>query len=223
MGDKTRTIKVWDPLVRIFHWSLVVFFFTAYVSAEEAEGLHVTAGYVVLALVAFRVVWGFIGPKHARFTDFVFGPARILRYLKSLATGRPEHYLGHNPAGGAMVVVLLVFLLITTFAGLKTLAVEEGAGPLAYENGLVVSTAHADGFFEFGEDDDDDEHEEHGRYGEHEGEGEELWEEVHEVFANITLLLALVHIAGAVVSSVLHRENLVLSMITGRKLTDDGP
>lgn len=219
MDNKARTVKVWDPLVRIFHWSLVVFFFAAYISAEEAEGLHVTAGYVVLALVAFRVVWGFIGPRHARFTDFVYGPGKILCYLKGLATGRPGHYLGHNPAGGAMIVVLLVFLLITTFAGLKTLAVEEGAGPFAYENGLVVSTAHADGFFELGED-DDDEHEEHGRYGEHGEGGEEFWEEVHEVFANTTLILALVHILGAVVSSVLHKENLILSMITGRKRTE---
>ena len=205
MTDKT--VKVWDPLVRIFHWSLVVFFFTAYASAEEAEGLHVFAGYVVLALVLFRIIWGFVGTKHARFTDFVYGPAAIARYLKGLFTGRPAHYLGHNPAGGVMVIALLVFLLLTCWSGLETYGAE-GHGPLAGGGASIASVAHADG------DDDDDERYEHRPAAEGD---EEFWEEVHEFFAGFTLFLVIVHILGAIVSSVLHRENLIMAMVTGRK------
>lgn len=206
-----RTVKVWDPLVRIFHWSLVVFFFTAYLSAEEAEGLHVFAGYVVLALVLFRIVWGFVGTRHARFTDFVYGPAAIARYLGGLFTGRPGHYLGHNPAGGAMIIVLLLFLLITCWSGLETYGAE-GHGPLAGEGVSIASAAYANG-------DDDDEWYEH--RGGAEG-AEEFWEEVHEFFAGFTLFLVILHILGAIVSSVLHGENLIKAMVTGRKAQPPG-
>ena len=103
------TIKVWDPLVRVFHWSLAAGFFTAYLTADEWRKLHVYAGYLIAGLVAFRVVWGLVGSRHARFTDFVAGPKAVGRYLLQLLQGRSPRYLGHNPAGGAMVVALLVF------------------------------------------------------------------------------------------------------------------
>jgi cytochrome b len=101
--------RVWDIGVRIFHWSLVSMFSIAYIFADQ-RWLHLIVGYAVLALVAFRLVWGFIGSKHARFSDFVPGPVRLLRYLKAMATGREERTLGHNPAGGAMIVTLLLTL-----------------------------------------------------------------------------------------------------------------
>jgi len=191
--DSGNEIKVWDPLVRIFHWSLVVTFFIAYLSGDEWESLHVTAGYIVAGLVAFRLVWGFIGTRHARFTDFVFSPATVITYLKELAARRARRYLGHNPAGGWMVVALLVSLALTTLTGMMA----HGTFTLALN---VVSPAMA--------------HDDEGEEGE---EGGELFEEVHEFFANFTLLLVAVHVAGVLVSSLLHRENLVRAMITGRK------
>jgi cytochrome b len=118
-------IPVWDPLVRLFHWSLAVAFFTAWLS-EDVMPLHEAAGYVVLGLVGFRVVWGVVGPQHARFTDFVRGPRAALAYLGDLGRGRARRYLGHNPAGGLMVVALLVMLTATGVTG--WLALDAGRG-----------------------------------------------------------------------------------------------
>ncbi|MCW8828278.1 MAG: cytochrome b/b6 domain-containing protein [Gammaproteobacteria bacterium] len=203
-------IKVWDPLVRIFHWTLVVAFFTAYFTEDEWLDIHVLAGYTVAGLIAFRLVWGFVGTKHARFSDFVFSPLTTLNYLKDLFALRAKRYIGHNPAGGAMVITLLLALAGTTLTGMKLYAVEENAGPFAavqIENVSPISSAVAD--------DDDDEY---GEHGEGHGEGdEELWEELHEFFANFTLLLVFLHVAGVVVSSFAHGENLSRAMMTGRK------
>ncbi|MCB1500357.1 MAG: cytochrome b/b6 domain-containing protein [Bauldia sp.] len=118
-GRATRpgTVPVWDPLVRIFHWSLVAAFATAWLSAEESRSLHEAAGYVVAGLVAFRVLWGIVGPRHARFADFVRSPAAVLRFLRDTAHLRAPRHLGHNPAGGAMVVALLVALAVITGSG----------------------------------------------------------------------------------------------------------
>jgi len=195
-----REIKVWDPLVRILHWTLVVFFFTALLSGDEWESLHEFAGYVVSGLVAFRLVWGIIGTRHARFSDFVFSPATVLAYLKDLAALRAKRYLGHNPAGGWMIVALLASLAITTLTGMTahgTFSSVKVASTL-----IPNAMAHEDG--------DDDEG----------GEGEGVFGEIHEFFAYFTLFLVVIHIGGVLVSSLLHRENLVRAMITGRKQRD---
>lgn len=210
-------IRVWDPLVRLFHWSLVATFTLAYFSGEEESLVHVYAGYVVAGLLAFRLVWGVVGTRYARFSNFLYSPQRTVEYLKSLFSGAPEHYTGHNPAGGWMIIMLLVSLLLTSYTGLKVYGLE-GHGPLA-DGGpevVLVTPAYAD------DDDDEDEDEEHGEHeghevGEEESEAEEFWEEVHEFFANFTVLLVLIHVAGVVVASRLHRENLVRAMITGNK------
>lgn len=103
-----RTL-VWDAPVRVFHWLLVASFAGAWLTGDEEEwqAVHVTLGYTVGALVLFRIAWGFAGTRHARFSRFVRGPRAVLRYLGSLATGRPEHHTGHNPAGGLAVLALL--------------------------------------------------------------------------------------------------------------------
>jgi len=203
-------IKVWDPLVRIFHWSLVAAFTIAYLSEDDWQDTHVLAGYTVAGLVAFRIVWGFIGPQHARFTDFVFSPSRVIGYLKDMVAFRAKRYIGHNPAGGVMVIALLLSLAATTLTGMKLYAVEENAGPFAQiqiENISPISTAVAD--------DDGDEYGE-GREGKGEGD-DEVWEELHEFFANFTLLLVFLHIAGVMFSSLEHGENLPRAMVTGKK------
>ena len=104
------TVRVWDPLVRIFHWSLLAAFVAAYISGEEWEKLHVKIGYVVIGLVAFRLIWGLIGSRHARFSDFIYHPITVARFLRDTAAFKAKRYLGHNPAGGAMVIALLTCL-----------------------------------------------------------------------------------------------------------------
>ncbi|MCK6444025.1 cytochrome b/b6 domain-containing protein [Elstera cyanobacteriorum] len=107
-------VPVWDLGVRLFHWGTVAAVATAFL-AEEGESLHEKAGYVAAALLGFRLIWGLIGTRHARFSDFVAGPGKVFTYLLDRVRGRAPHYLGHNPAGGAMILVLLT--LLATVAG----------------------------------------------------------------------------------------------------------
>ena len=182
--DSPQEIKVWDPFVRIFHWSLALFFTVAYLTEDDFETVHFYMGYAISALIGFRLLWGIVGPKYARFSSFITGRDKVVSYLKSLITGKAEHYVGHNPAGGMMVVVLLLMLAMTCFFGMTLLAFDAG-GPLA---GTFVTVLN-----------------------------EDLVEELHELCANGTLLLVFVHISGVIVSSFLHRENLIRAMITGVK------
>ncbi|MGM0449761.1 MAG: cytochrome b/b6 domain-containing protein, partial [Pseudomonadota bacterium] len=102
--NQDNQVRVWDPFIRIFHWLLVVAFFTAYITEGEPEWLHVWAGYLIVGLLVLRIIWGFIGSEHARFSSFVFSPGTILAYLRDNIRGRAEYYRGHNPAGGAMIL-----------------------------------------------------------------------------------------------------------------------
>ena len=203
MADKNE-IKVWDILVRVFHWSLVIAFIIAYFTAEEENIWHIYAGYTVLGLISFRVVWGFVGSKYARFSNFIYSPKMVFQYLKELTANQPKYYLGHNPAGGWMIILLLLSLFVVTISGLKVYAIEEGKGPLAGSNEsmMIINKAYASGH----EDEEDEE-----------DEAEELWEEIHEISTNLTLVLIVLHIIGVVVASKLHKENLVKAMITGKK------
>lgn len=213
--NNENTVKVWDILVRIFHWSLVISFVIAYLTTEDDNIWHIYSGYTVLGLIVFRVVWGFIGSKYARFSDFIYSPATVIKYIKELINKSPAHYVGHNPAGGWMIIALLVSLFVVSISGLKLYAVEEGLGPLAGIDAdiSIINKAYADR----------DNHEKDENNEEHENKGneqdEEFWEEIHEVSTNITLLLILLHIAGVVVSGRLHNENLIKAMITGKKKT----
>ena len=202
-------IRVWDPLVRFFHWGLVLTFIIAYLSGDEENTLHIYSGYAVLGLIIFRVFWGLIGTRHARFSDFVTTPSAMMEYLKNLAE-KPKRYIGHNPAGGWMVIVMLITLFIVTVSGLKIYAIEEGMGPLAGETPelAIIRTAHAD----------DDLWEEF--WEETEDPWEEFWEEIHEASSNFMLLLILIHIIGVFVSGKLHDENLAKAMLTGKKRAD---
>ena len=105
-GDRVR---VWDVVVRVFHWSTVTLFFAAYL-VERPRDLHEGLGLTLMAILAIRVAWGFVGTRHARFADFVPGPRRLAGYLGDLARGREGRTLGHNPAGGAMIVALMLTL-----------------------------------------------------------------------------------------------------------------
>jgi cytochrome b len=110
-------VRVWDPFVRIFHWSLVGLFVLAFVTGDETEWLHLTAGYAIAALVLLRLIWGFVGPRHARFSDFVRTPREVADYVHSAIRWRAPRYLGHNPAGGAMIIALLAMLIGISASG----------------------------------------------------------------------------------------------------------
>jgi len=203
-----HTIKVWDIAVRIFHWSLVICFAIAYFTGDEESIIHIYSGYVILALISFRVLWGFIGSQHARFKDFVYSPKQVIHYAKSLFSKKPKHFLGHNPLGGYMVIALLVSLFAVTLSGLKLYAVDEGKGPLARTYQVqVIAKAHAD--------------EEEEKAGSQKESDKEFWEETHEITVNITLFLIALHILGIAISSRLEGQNLVKAMVTGKKTNSE--
>jgi cytochrome b len=111
------TVRVWDPFVRVFHWSLAALFLIAYASGDGIEWLHLAAGYALAGLVGLRVLWGFVGPRHARFGDFVHGPRAVRAYLADMARLKARRHVGHNPAGGAMAVALLAMLSAIALTG----------------------------------------------------------------------------------------------------------
>ena len=123
-GDtpSVRKVLIWDAPVRVFHWLMVLSFAGAYLTAESERWrlTHVTLGYTMAGLVAFRVLWGLIGTRHARFSSFVHGPAAIVRYLRGLVGGRPEHHAGHNPAGALAIIALLGMTLLVAATGWAT-------------------------------------------------------------------------------------------------------
>ena len=185
---QTTQIRVWDLPVRLFHWSLVAGFAAAYVSAEMHKmAVHVWLGYALLALVLFRLVWGFTGNPYARFKSFIFTPQETLAYVRSLRGGHPAHYYGHNPAGALMVFALLGVLLAIFVSGLVTLAVIDFEGPLLFlANRVSDDTAY-------------------------------FFRHAHGFFVNVALLLIPLHLLGVASGSIQHRENLVRAMVTGMK------
>lgn len=111
------TARVWDAFVRVFHWSLVASFGLAWLTGDEWKSLHIWAGYSAAALIAMRVIWGVVGTNYARFSQFVRPPLAVATYLRDIITGREARYLGHNPAGGAMIVALLITLCALCLSG----------------------------------------------------------------------------------------------------------
>ena len=169
----TDRIRVWDLPTRLFHWLLAATFAGAWLTADSERwiSVHTTLGYSFAGLIGFRLVWGLVGPRYARFTSFVRGPAAVKRYLLSILTLRPEHHVGHNPAGGWAVLALLGLGALTALSGYAT-------------------------FNDFG--------------------GHWL-EELHEGAAGAMLALVFVHVGAVLLSSLIHRENLVRAMWNGFK------
>lgn len=138
---RPETVKVWDIAVRVFHWSFALCFTGAWLTAESERfrDIHVIFGYGALFLVAFRLLWGLVGPKHARFANFVRGPAAIGRYLRSLLDAAPEHHVGHNPAGAVAIVLLLALGALTSLSGWGIY--EFGAGEWLEESHEFLASA----------------------------------------------------------------------------------
>ncbi|MCJ8144705.1 cytochrome b/b6 domain-containing protein [Ancylobacter sp. A5.8] len=167
------SVRVWDLVVRLFHWTVVTGCLLNLFVLDDGGLAHEVAGYAVAAALVIRVIWGFIGTRHARFADFVPGPRRLGAYLSALLKGREPRTLGHNPAGAVMMLVLMALL--------------GGVSVTGWMMGL-------DAFW-----------------------GEEWLEDLHGTLANSILALAFLHVGAALFESWRHRENLVWSMITGRK------
>lgn len=201
-SGQAATVRVWDPLVRVFHWGLVAAVAIAWLTADEVQPVHEFAGYTVAGLVALRAIWGFAGSRHARFAQFVKGPGDTLAYLGAMVRGRERRYLGHNPAGAAMILALLLTLSGTAFTG--WLMADPARVAMLPDLPRIVAPAWAD--------DDDD------------GEGREIdgpLKDMHETLANLMLLLVALHVGGVVLASVRHHENLARAMVTGEKRTPD--
>lgn len=188
MEQDNQQIKIWDVPVRLFHWSLVFGFMLAYISAEVGIlDAHVWIGYLLIALLLFRVLWGFIGSQYSRFRSFMFSPAETIGYVKSIRAGRSTHYYGHNPAGALMVFGLLALLGAIFASGLVTLAVIDYEGPLLF---LANQVSDDTSYF---------------------------FRHAHDFFVDVALFLIPLHLLGVVAGSLQHKENLARSMVTGMK------
>jgi cytochrome b len=166
-------IKVWDPFVRAFHWSLVGLFAFCFATGDVWEHPHEWAGYVIAALIGCRIVWGLLGPRHARFADFIYRPSVVIGFLRDSLRFRARRYLGHNPAGGAMVIALITCIALICATGVMM--------------GM-------DAFW-----------------------GEAWVEQLHVWATWVTIALIVLHVVGVILASIEHRENLMRSMVTGRK------
>jgi cytochrome b len=175
-----RRILVWDTPIRVFHWLQVLSFGAAYLTAfsERMRNYHVALGYILLGLLVFRLLWGFVGTRYARFSSFLFNPKEVFVYLLTMAKGKHAHYLGHNPAGSVSVWLLLALGLFICITGV--MALQDDASDIVVD--------------------------------------------LHGLATNVMLGVIVLHIIGVLMSSILHRENLVRAMFTGLKSseTDDG-
>ncbi|KAF0204111.1 MAG: Cytochrome b/b6 [Gallionellaceae bacterium] len=188
MSDSEKSVKVWDVPVRLFHWTLVLSFTAAYLTAEFHIGfLHTLIGYFLCVLVLARVFWGFAGNRYARFSSFIFSPQETIAYLRSLREGSPKHYLGHNPAGALMVFALLGLLALIFLSGLTTLAVIDFEGPLLF-------------LIDYFDDD-----------------ASYVARHLHGWLVDAALILIPLHLLGVAAGSIQHKENLVRAMFTGKK------
>lgn len=214
--EGSRHVTVWDPLIRIIHWALLAAFATAYLSQGDPLRVHVWAGYTVAGLVALRVIWGLVGSPHARFGDFLYSPVTVFRYLGALVRLRPTRHLGHSPAGGAMALALFLLLALTAATGLLVYGAERQAGPLAFLFPAPAAESPSDALPLFPSLDDPDPGVAMGPTR----RAKSTLVEAHELLANVTLLMVILHVAGVVLASIAHRENPAGAMLTGRKRAD---
>jgi cytochrome b len=187
MNDK-EIVNVWDVPTRLFHWTLVLSFVIAYLTAKFHFGfLHTYIGYFLCFLLLARVILGFTGNQYARFKSFIFSPQETLSYLRAMVQNNPRHYFGHNPAGALMVFALLGLLSLIFITGLITLAVIDYEGPL-----LFLTDYFSD-------------------------EASYAVRHLHSWLINFALVMIPLHLLGVAAGSIQHHENLVRSMITGKK------
>ncbi|EJB07226.1 cytochrome b [Rhizobium leguminosarum bv. trifolii WSM597] len=168
-----KSVKVWDPVVRVFHWTVVVACTLNLFILEEGKYWHRMTGYVVAAAIGIRLIWGFVGTKHALFSDFFPTPRKVIDQIRGIVGRNEKRHLGHSPLASAMMLLLIALLMATVTTGWMTTL---------------------DAFW-----------------------GEKWLERLHGTIANSIMVLAFIHGGAAILESWRHRENLVWSMVTGRK------
>ena len=166
-------ILVWDAPTRVFHWLLAASFAGAYLTSESERllNIHLLFGYTLLGLIGFRLLWGLIGTRYARFRSFAFRPVEVVAYLRSMVSRAPKHYVGHNPAGSWAIYLVLALGILCGITG--------------YLGEIDV--------------------------------GGDAMKELHESVAGGMLAVVVIHVSGVILSSLLHRENVVFGMISGYK------
>lgn len=190
---------LWDRVVRISHWGIAAVVFGNEVVTRGGSSAHVWIGWIGLGLMALRLVWGFVGPREARFAAFPPSPKRALAHLKDLLAGAPKAHGSHNPAGALMVYALWAALAVLIGTGIYM----SGPSPLAVTNQeAVVNSNDWSGLVSDG-------------IGADERSGGHLVKSVHEAMANLVLLLVSVHVAGVVIEGLAMRRNLVRPMLFG--------
>jgi cytochrome b len=191
-SPKTRTVKVWDPVVRSFHWLLVLAFAGAWGLGEWGPNQmtwHFYFGYAIAGLVSVRLVWGFVGTRNARFTSFLFGPGKVIAYLRHLPSREPSNWIGHNPMGGWSVFLILGLLIAQIATGLMSDPKDYiNVGPLAQ----YVPDSLSD-----------------------------LSVKLHSIISTLLLIVVGVHIAAILFYKRWKGENLVAPMITGKKVIEE--
>lgn len=168
------TEKLWDPLVRLFHWSLVFIVFANYFFNEEGDDWHQWLGYTAVAWLLVRFIWGFFGSRAARWSDFFPTPARVSQHVRALINREPYHRMGHSPLGGLVMILMLLCILSLGITG--------------------YMMQEIDYFW-----------------------GEDWLEELHGWIASTLIALVALHVFAALFESYSLKENLPLSMITGKR------
>jgi cytochrome b len=187
--DPARVVRVWDPLVRVFHWALAAGVTAACLTGwrHRAMGLHEAAGYGIAGLLLVRASWGVWGSHYARFRNFPVRPRLVLGYLAELVRGRAARYLGHSPAASAMALGLLLAVLLVAGSGVLAAGVIDLDGPLAFLFPLFSDRAAL------------------------------AVREVHDAAPYVLLGMVGLHVLGVLLSSRQHGENLIRAMVTGNK------
>lgn len=187
MNNRTKQTLVWDPLLRSFHWLLAASFALAWWSEGRDITLHLLAGSMIPGLLAFRIIWGMAGEKHALFTSFRPTLAAIGSHVDELLHLRAGQHIGHTPIGSLMIYALLTGLFVLSVSGMMLMALQMGLGPFAgWAAGAGPDT-------------------------------EWLVMQVHHWCFETLQVLVLIHLAGVLVESLLQRSNLTAAMISGRK------
>ena len=199
---KGQALPSWDPLLRLAHWGIAGVVLANYAFTKEGGSVHIALGWAGMALLLLRLIWGFVGPREARFASFPPNPMAALRHLGGLLRGKAPQYPSHNPAGALMAYALWACLAVLMLTGLGM----SGLSPFARAD-LEAAVAEGDWSVLVEED------------GDAEGESPygDVLEEVHEVAANLILILALLHVAGVAVESRALRRNLLAPMLITRR------
>jgi cytochrome b len=193
-------VKVWDPLVRIGHWLMVLCFAALYFPADKFP-LHALAAYIIMGYMVFRIVWGFVGPHAVRFSTFLTGPKATIQYGLASVIGHPRHTISHNPLGGWMIIGLMLSMLITGALGIMLYSAGQALGPLGSAipsrwEGDVLTISVAGSAIPIG------------------------LKDLHHWSGNIAASLVTLHLIGNLWTTALHQSNPVIGMITGIKDAD---